>query len=798
MEGTNGALLHFRESCDEFETRRDSNGLAILDRYTRIVDAYAQANSYVKDQISDLKQGTLLFLNEDGTIAAYLAPDGSFRVYEGTRTQNDAEGGERVYADYSLGEDRKLDVTLSKNSSTNFMEVAQGTAGSKDDDVLTCVDGLHKKGENLHNGYNYEEAHYFGYTADGTLVELVRENRYFDYDEEGRLHKIEDASAALETGFALKNDRSVILTIINNMNEDISSQKDRAVYVTYDDTALDSDGNVSDVTSDKVREYEDAKEDVNTNLGTVEGGDFELTAEGNVTGGTVDTTGNTDITASGNVGTDSTPLTINADGTVKVDAEGNMVNLKSDQDMKIDSINSADGTGTVKIDAAGSITDTNGEDGTGATPAIAAGEVDLKAGGTVGTADNALDTSADTVNINANGSVTAANDKDVTANITSQTGDVTLTADGDVNAQNIAAPNGDVALTADGDVTVTSITAKNDTTIMANGNVTGKPNASGPNITSNNLNIDTTGAGETPGNVGGTGGANGDALTTNVNHLSADAGNITIDNNNGANGTLTIDSVTGKDVSITTSGTMNGNPNIDPNITADNLTTSSGGNTENLSANVTGKVNQSSTNGSINTKINGATYTNNSADDIRKKNEEAAIPKNQIILAKAKATKKKVTLTWTAAKGATGYIIYWNGKIYKQVAASVRKLVITGLKKKKVNNFQIVAVRNKVRLGASLKSYTGIQLKKALPKKVKAKGKLTIKVKKSKKLKITVTQKGAGTLLKKGRKIRFLMDKAGIIKVFKSGKIKALKKGTVTLYSIAVNGVWKKTVVTVK
>ena len=150
-----------------------------------------------------------------------------------------------------------------------------------------------------------------------------------------------------------------------------------------------------------------------------------------------------------------------------------MVNLKSDQDMKIDSINSADGTGTVKIDAAGSITDTNGEDGTGATPAIAAGEVDLKAGGTVGTADNALDTSADTVNINANGSVTAANDKDVTANITSQTGDVTLTADGDVNAQNIAAPNGDVALTADGDVTVTSITAKNDTTIMANGNVTG-------------------------------------------------------------------------------------------------------------------------------------------------------------------------------------------------------------------------------------------------------------------------------------------------------------------------------------
>ena len=762
------------------------------------MDAYAQANSYVKDQISDLKQGTLLFLNEDGTIAAYLAPDGSFRVYEGTRTQNDAEGGERVYADYSLGKDRKLDVTLSKNSSTNFMEVAQGTAGSKGDDVLTCVDGLHKTGENLHNGYNYEEAHYFGYSADGTLVELVREDRYFDYDEEGRLHKIEDASAALETGFALKNDRSVILTIINNMNEDTSSQKDRAVYVTYDNAALDSDGNVSDVTSDTRREYEDAAEDVNTNLGTVEGGDFELKAEGNVTGGTVDTTGNTDITASGNVGTDSTPLTVNADGTVKVDAKGDLVNLRSDQDMKINSINSADGTGTVSIDAAGSITDTNGENGTGAKPAIAAGEVDLAAGGTVGTADNALDLSADTVHIDANGSVNAANDKNVTADITSQNGDVTLSADGNVTADSIESPNGNVTLTANGDVTVTSITAQNNTTIKANGNVIGTPNASGANITSDSLNIDTTGAGETPGNIGGTGGANGNALTTDVNRLSADAGNITIDNNNGADGILTIDSVTGKDVNITTSGTMNGNPNIDPNITADNLTTASGGNTENLSANVTGKVNQSSTNGIINTRINGATYTNNSADDIARKNAEAAIPKNQIILAKAVATKKQVTLKWTAAEGATGYIIYWNGKIYKQVPASIMKLVIKDLKKKKVNNFKVVAVWNTTEIGASLKSYTGIQLKKALPKKVKAKGKLTIKLKKSKKLVVTVVKKGAGALLKKGRQIRFLLSEAGIVKVFKSGKIKALQKGKVTLYSIAVNGTWKKTVITVK
>ena len=42
------------------------------------------------------------------------------------------------------------------------------------------------------------------------------------------------------------------------------------------------------------------------------------------------------------------------------------------------------------------------------------------------------------------------------------------------------------------------------------------------------------------------------------------------------------------------------------------------------------------------------------------------------------------------------------------------------------------------------------------------------------------------------------IGKKGIIKVSKSGKIKALKKGVVTLYTIAVNGVWKKTVITVK
>ena len=779
VQGTNGALLHFTEQCNKFEARRDSNGLAILDRYTRIVDAYAKESSYVKDQIKDLEQGTILFLNEDGTIAAYLAPDGSFRVYDGTRTQNDAADGERVYADYSVGDDGKLDVTLSKNSSTNFMEVAHGTDSSNDDNVLTSVYGLHTKGEDLHNGYNYKEAHYFGYSADGTLIELVREDRYFDYDEDGSLRKIDDAAAALETGFALKNDRNVLMTIIDNVKEDTSGQKGLAVYVMYDNTALDSEGNVSGVTSENRREYEDLNEEVNTNIGTVEADDFTLDADSNVTGGTIETTGDTDITASGNVGTADQALTVNADGSVSVDAKGSTVNLRSDQDMMIDSISSADGTGSVTIDAAGNITDVadDGDGTTPASPAIAAADVNLTAGGTVGEQGNALDTSADTLSIQAGSDVNAANDKDVTA-------------------ESIASQNGSVTLAADGDVTVESISSPTSVDIKANGNVTGK--GTGPNITADSLNIDTTGAGDPAGNISGEGGANGDALATNVNNFSANAGNITIDNNNGEDGNLTIGSVTGKDVSITTSGTLTGSDQYDPNITADNLTTASGKDTSGLSANVTGKVDQTSKTGSISGKINGVEYTNKNADDIANMNADANVPKNQIILAKAVASKKKVTLKWTAAEGATGYIIYWNGKVYKEVTSNILSLVMTGLKKKKVYNFRIVAVRNGVELGTSLKSYTGIQLKKALPKKVKAKGKFTIKLKKSKKLAVSVIKKGAGALLKKGRQIRFLLSEKGIIKISKAGKIKALKKGKVTLYSIAVNGVWKKTVVTVK
>ena len=509
-------------------------------------------------------------------------------------------------------------------------------------------------------------------------------------------------------------------------------------------------------------------------------GNFTLKADGDVTGGTVNTAGITDITAGGDVGTDSKPLTVNAYETVKVDAEGNTVNLKSDQDMKVDSINSADGTGNVKIDANGNITDANGEGESGSKPAIAAGSVDLTAEGSVGTKVNPLDISADTAKINAKGDVNASNDKDL-------------------KAEEITSQNGGVNLDVDGDLTVDKINAKTDVDIKANGDVTGTDAADPePNITADSLNIDTTGAGDTPGNVSGTGGANGDALTTKVNNLSGNTGNITVDNNNGTNGNLAVGSLTGKDVDITTSGSMTGSDKADPDIVADNLTTTSGGDTKDMTADVTGNVSQTSKNGSVNTKINGAVYTNGSKDDIAKKNAEAAIPTNQIILAKAKASKKNVTLTWTAAKGATGYVIYWNGKIYKKVSASVRKLVISGLKKKKVCNFQVVAVRNGKVLGKSLKSYTGIKLKKALPKKIKAKKKLKIKVKKSKKLKITIKKKGSGALLKKGKKLRFLMDKKGIIKVSKSGKIKALKKGVVTLYTIAVNGVWKKTVVTVK
>ena len=515
-----------------------------------------------------------------------------------------------------------------------------------------------------------------------------------------------------------------------------------------------------------------------TGDGKTTSGDFNLATDGNVTGGSVTSEGNTDINAGGSVGTERNPLTVNADGTVKVDADGDTVNLKSDQDMKIDSISSNDGSGDVKIDADGSITDTNGAGGNGSTPAIAAGNVDLTSGGSVGTDNNPLDLSADNAKINAKGSVNVTNDKDL-------------------RAEDITSETGDVNLDVDGDLTIDNIDAKDEVNIKANGDVTGTDKAD-PNIKADSLNIDTTGAGDEPGNVSGKGGENGNALTTDVNNLSGNTGDLTLDNDNGADGTLTVDSLTGKDVDITTSGTLRGSDTSDPNITADNLKTKSGGNTENLKTKVSGELDQTSVNGTINGKNSGADYTNDTAADIAKKNAEASVSKEQILLARAKAKKKKVTLLWTSVKGATDYVIYWNGKVYKKVSASVRKLVLKGLKKKKVNNFKVVAVRNGKTITSSLLSYTGIKLKKALPKKVKSKSKLTLKVKKSKKLKYKIKKKGKGKLLKKGRRIRYLMDKKGIIKVSKSGKITGLKKGTVKLYSIAVNGMWKTTKITVK
>ena len=53
-------------------------------------------------------------------------------------------------------------------------------------------------------------------------------------------------------------------------------------------------------------------------------------------------------------------------------------------------------------------------------------------------------------------------------------------------------------------------------------------------------------------------------------------------------------------------------------------------------------------------------------------------------------------------------------------------------------------------------------------------------------------------ILKTAKKVRYLVSDPKIIKISKSGKIKALKKGVAIIYSIAVNGVWKATRVTVK
>lgn len=83
-------------------------------------------------------------------------------------------------------------------------------------DVYTSIYGLHQDppADSL---YNYDSAHYFGYSEDGTLVELTKTDEKYKYvGADGDYLLARDDANGTETGFGLSNGKQKLLSILNN------------------------------------------------------------------------------------------------------------------------------------------------------------------------------------------------------------------------------------------------------------------------------------------------------------------------------------------------------------------------------------------------------------------------------------------------------------------------------------------------------------------------------------------------------------------------------------------------------
>ena len=181
-------------------------------------------------------------------------------------------------------------------------------------------------------------------------------------------------------------------------------------------------------------------------------------------------------------------------------------------------------------------------------------------------------------------------------------------------------------------------------------------------------------------------------------------------------------------------------------------------------------------------------------------------------LMKGKGTGTRIDLTWDKVKGATGYDVYWsycNGKNNFNKLANVpksQKYADKNLNNKKEYKYFTVAYKmsggKKVYLGRTNTVHVAMpyaaktNVLKVTVNKTKvnlAKGK-TFKI--TKKVKLENPKKKALNHLTK--KERFITSKAKVATVSSAGVIKAVRKGTCTVYVMSENGVCAKIKVTVK
>lgn len=181
-------------------------------------------------------------------------------------------------------------------------------------------------------------------------------------------------------------------------------------------------------------------------------------------------------------------------------------------------------------------------------------------------------------------------------------------------------------------------------------------------------------------------------------------------------------------------------------------------------------------------------------------------------LMKGKGTGTRIDLTWAKVKGATGYDVYWsycNGKNNFNKLANVpksQKYADKNLNNKREYKYFTVAYKmsggKKVYLGrtntvhVAMPQASKTNVLKVTVNKTKvnlAKGK-TFKI--TKKVKLENPKKKALNHLTK--KERFITSNAKVATVSSAGVIKAVRKGTCTVYVMSENGVCAKIRVTVK
>ena len=204
------------------------------------------------------------------------------------------------------------------------------------------------------------------------------------------------------------------------------------------------------------------------------------------------------------------------------------------------------------------------------------------------------------------------------------------------------------------------------------------------------------------------------------------------------------------------------------------------------------------------------------AVDLREYKKLVFIPELKVtgtLIAQMKSSgKTSLVVTWTRAKGAEGYDIYFakNGKKFKKSATVTadKKLKWTKKKLKKSVAYKAYVkawimkdgVKKYVKTSPTVYAYTSKGTKKYTnPKSVKVKKtKYTLAAGKTAKIKATVTKLKKSKKLKKfARNPRFISSNKAVATVNKYGKITTKATGTCKIYAYATNGVRKKISVTV-